>query len=118
LGTELANVHSLRCQILASSKYGEALAECQRSLDSLNQLVKIQGSRERTDFQRLFRDLGYNYAAVAKQSLAGGATAVAQSALQDLSRVMPNMSAADRAALNQAYPDLNQAVPAAPAKPR
>jgi serine/threonine protein kinase len=118
LGTELANVHSLRCQILASSKYGEALAECQRSLDSLNQLVKIQGSRERTDFQRLFRDLGYNYAAVAKQSLAGGATAVAQSAIQDLARVMPNMSAADRAALNQAYPDLNQAVPAAPAKPR
>src|SRR5262249_42038149 len=81
LGMELAKVHSLRCQISESHRTKEALAECQQSLDILNQLAKMQASRGRPELEMLYRDLGYNYLELARDSLSSGALVEAQNAL-------------------------------------
>jgi hypothetical protein len=106
LGMELAKVHSLRCQITEPQGAKEALKECQQSLDILNQLAKIQASRDRTDFQMLYRDLGYNYLELAKNSLSSGALVEAESALDALSRLLPKVSEGERTALAESYRQL------------
>jgi hypothetical protein len=108
LGMELAKVHSLRCQITESQGTKEALRECQQSLDILNQLAKIQASRDRSDFQMLYRDLGYNYVELAKNSLSSGALAEAETALDALSKVLPKVSEAERTTLTESYRQLQQ----------
>ena len=82
--------------------------ECQQSLDILNQLAKIQASRGRPEFQRMLRDLGYNYLDIARNSLASGSAAEGKSALGNLSRLLPRLSEADRTELGKAYRELEQ----------
>lgn len=106
LGMELANAHNLRCQMLGSHGSGGAETECQQSFDILNQLAKIQASRDRPEFQRLFRDLGYNYLDLATNYLASGSVAQAQSALDKLSRVLPDIGEPDRSHLGKSHREL------------
>ena len=103
LGMELANVHNLRCQMLESQGSREAQAECQQSIDILDQLAKVQASHDRPEFQRLFRDLGYNYLELARGSLASGSGAEARSALGNLSRLLPEIPEPDRTSLRNSY---------------
>ena len=105
---ELANAHNLRCQMLESQRSREAETECQQSLDLLDQLAKVQASRDRPEFQRLFRDLGYNYLDLARSSLASGSVAAAQSALRNLSRLLPEISEPDRSSLSESSRELQQ----------
>jgi tRNA A-37 threonylcarbamoyl transferase component Bud32/tetratricopeptide (TPR) repeat protein len=116
LAMEVASIHSLRCQIFAGSKLTEALSECQRSLDRLNQVVKSQGARNLPEVQNLFRDLGYNYLELARNGLSSGSAAIAQSAMESFTRVLPNMSETDRASLTEASRDLSRRLPRAGAK--
>jgi len=108
LGLGLANIHSIRCQILESNKSKEALAECRQSLDILNQLAKIQSAHDRPELQLLYRDLGYNYEEIARQSLRADSLAEAESALEDLSRVLPMILDPDRMSLSKSYEELRQ----------
>jgi serine/threonine protein kinase/type II secretory pathway pseudopilin PulG len=105
LGIESVQAHSLRCEILAANKFQEALAECQKSLDALNQLAT--GSEKRVEFQKLFRDLGYNYLDLARNSRAAGSASISQAALENLSRVLPNTSETDRQSLSEAARELS-----------
>ena len=107
LGMELANAHNLRCQMLESRGSREAEMECQQSFDILNQLAKVQASGGRPEFQRLFRDLGYNYLDLATHYLASDPSQ-AQRALGQLSRLLPNMSEPDRGPLSKSHRELQQ----------
>jgi len=107
LGIESIQAHNLRCEILAVKKFQEALAECQKSLDALSQLATR--SEKRVEFQKLYRDLGYDYLDLARNSRAGGAASISQAALENLSRVLPNTSEADRQNLSEASRELSVA---------
>ena len=108
LGMELANAHNLRCLMLETQGLREAAAECQQSIEILDQLAKVQASRDRPEFRRLFRDLGYNYLELAKNGLASGSAAEAQSALQNLSRLLPEIPEPDRSSLSKSYQELQR----------
>ena len=98
LGLELANVHSLRCQMLVAGRTREAETECQRSFVILNQLARTEAVRNRPEFQRLSRDLGYNYLDVARQALASD-RALAERALTQLSSLLQDIVEPDRSTL-------------------
>ena len=56
----------------------------------------------------LYRDLGYNYLELAKNSLSSGSLVEAESALDALSRLLPKVSEAERANLTESYRALQQ----------
>jgi tetratricopeptide (TPR) repeat protein len=118
LGMELANAHNLRCQMLEADTPGEAETECQRSLDILNRLVLLQTSRDRPEFQRLFRDLGYNYLDLATGYLGSGSVAEARRALARLSSMLPKISEPDRSQIGKSYQELQQKLINTAAKPQ
>ena len=107
LGMELANVHSLRCQMMGTSGPREAETECRQSFAILNQLARTEGVRNRPEFQRLSRDLGYNYLDLARHSLASD-RALAQRALTQLSSLLQNIVEPDRSTLEKYYRELQQ----------
>ena len=109
LGMELANVHNLRCQLTASSQPPEAETACEQSFDILNQLAKTEALRNRPEFQRLFRDLGYNYLDLARHVLASD-PARAQRALTHLSNLLPNVSEPDRSSLSNSRLELQKRI--------
>jgi tetratricopeptide (TPR) repeat protein len=103
LSIKLADVHNLRAQILETQDPKEAQANCQRSMEILEKLKKSEDSSDLPELQRVFRDLGYNYAELAKRSLKSGSRADAQAALNNLSRLLPNVSEQDRTSLTDYY---------------
>jgi tetratricopeptide (TPR) repeat protein len=107
LAMELANVHNLRCQMLGSRGSREAETECQQSLDILNQLAKTEAVRNRPEFQRLSRDLGYNYLDLARHVRASD-PALAQRALSRLSSLLPTIMEPDRSSLANSHRGLQQ----------
>lgn len=109
LGMELANVHNLRCQMMGSGRSREAETECQQSFDILNQLAKTEALRNRPEFQRLCRDLGYNYLDLARHVLASD-PALAQRALTHLSSLLPNISEPDRSSLTKYHLELQERI--------
>ena len=108
LSIEMAKSHNLSAQILESLGSPEAKVECQRSLDILTQALKARNSRERPEFGLLFRDLGYNYLDLAKNSFASGSLDEANIALENLSRVVPEIPEPDRSNLTDASLKLRQ----------
>jgi tetratricopeptide (TPR) repeat protein len=108
LGMEMVTAHNLRCQILESQGSPKAVAECQQSLEILQTLNKLKDSRNRPEIRRLSMDLGYNYRDLAKNSLAAGAWAEAQGALENLARLLPELAEPDRTNLSQSYRELQQ----------
>ena len=107
LSIELANVHNVRAQILEGNDPKQAMANCQQSREILNQVKKSQDAGNLPDLQRVFRDLGYNYAELADHSLKSGSRADAQAALNNLSLLLPDLSEQDRTALNKYYQQLH-----------
>jgi tetratricopeptide (TPR) repeat protein len=103
LSIEMAKGHNLGAQILESQGSADAKAECQRTLDILSQMKKIRATRDRPEFNMLFRDLGYNYLDLAKNSLASGTSSDAQSALENLARILPAIEEPDRSTLTHAF---------------
>jgi hypothetical protein len=88
----------------------EAIANFLQSLDILNQVKKSQDAGNLTDLQRVFRDLGYNYADLANRSLTSGSRADAQAALNNLSLLLPDLSDQDRPALKNLYQQLHDKI--------
>lgn len=109
LGMELANVHNLRCQMMGSREPREAETECQQSLDILNQLAKTEAVRNRPEFQRLSRDLGYNYLDLARHVRASD-PALAHRALTHLSSLLQNIGEPDRSSLTNSHRQLRQQI--------
>jgi tetratricopeptide (TPR) repeat protein len=103
LSIEMVKGHNLGAQILESQGSAEAKAECQRSLDILTQMEKAQKSGNRPEINQLFRDLGYNYLDLAKNSLASGSFEDAQSALENLAHLLPVIQEPDRSTLTGAF---------------
>lgn len=108
LGIEMVKVRNLRCQMLQSLGSPEAVAECQQSLDILQTLDKLRDSRHRPEIHRLYRDLGYNYIDLAEGGLASGPLSQAQTALEFLGRLLPELPEADRSTLEKSYQKLQQ----------
>jgi hypothetical protein len=106
LGIELANVHNVRAQIMEEKDPKEAMANCQQSMEILNQVKKSQNAGDLSDLQPVFRDLGYDYADLADRSLKSGSRAYAQAALNNLALLLPDLSDQDRTALNKYYQQL------------
>ena len=112
LSVELVKAHNLGAQILespgaAESNAAAAKAESQRSLDILTQLKKARKSG-RPEVALLFRDLGYNFLDLARISLASGSYADAQSALDNLSRLLPEIPEPERRNLAKAADGIEQ----------
>jgi serine/threonine protein kinase len=108
LRIELANAHNVRCQLLESEGSGEAEAACRESLDLLDKLAKVSALRDRPEFRRLFRDLGYNFLELARHRLASGSAAEAKSSLESLRRLLPGISEPDRRSLTGSYQELEE----------
>ena len=108
LSIEMAKGHNLSAQILESLGSPEAKVECQRSLDILAQALKARNSGGRPEFKLLFRDLGYNYLELAKNSLVSGSPAEAATALDNLSHVLPEIPEPDRSILTKESMGLQQ----------
>jgi tetratricopeptide (TPR) repeat protein len=108
LGMELAKAHILRGRILESQGSREAKMESERSLDILGKLEKTHGSREHPEFHVLYMQLGYSFRDLAQESLESGSLADAQQALENLSRLLPELSEPDRSTLGKSYEELQR----------
>jgi tetratricopeptide (TPR) repeat protein len=108
LRMELANAHNVRCQLLESMNSREAGSECHESLDLLNKLAKVPALRGRPEVKMLFRDLGYNFVELARINLVSGSVTEAQSSLENLGRLLPEISEPDRRNLTKSYQELQE----------
>jgi tetratricopeptide (TPR) repeat protein len=106
LGMQLAKAHSLRCQLLASEDVQKAGLECHDAMDLLSTLEKVPSLRGMPDFQKLYRDLGYNYRDLSETHLKAGEVAQAQSNLASLSRLLPEISQPYQSSLMKDYREL------------
>jgi serine/threonine protein kinase len=105
LRLELANAHAVRCQLLESEGSPDAESECRECLDALDKLSKVPALHDRPEVRNLFRDLGYNFAELAKRRLAAGAVAEGQRSLDSLRRLLPEIAEPDRQSLTKSYED-------------
>ena len=110
LAMQMVNARSLRCQILEAQGSPTAAGECQQSFDMLQALNQRQDSRNRSEILKLSRDLGYDYLDLARERRRAGAWAQAQSALENLGRLLPDLPEPDRSKLTQSYRELQQAL--------
>jgi len=107
LSIDLAKVHTLRARLLENHDPKEAQADTQKSMEILEKLKKNQDSLNLPEIQGVFRDLGYTYVQLADRSLKSGSRTEAQADLDNLSRLIPEVSEQDRTALNQIYQQLH-----------
>jgi tetratricopeptide (TPR) repeat protein len=110
LRLEIANARNVRCQLLASSGSKDADSECRAAFDFLDKLAKVSSVDGRPEMHRLFRDLGYNFADLARVRLESGAVAQAQGSLESLGRLLPEIPEPDRANLTTLYQQLEQKI--------
>jgi tetratricopeptide (TPR) repeat protein len=103
LRMELVHAHNLRCQLLESDNTKQAESECQQSLDLLKTLEQTPSLQGRPEFQRLFRDLGYNYLELAKINVSSGSGSVARSDVEKLRQLLPRIAEPDRTNLIRSY---------------
>ena len=75
-------------------------------MEILEKLKKVQDPHDLPDFHRVLRDLGYNYLELANNNLKSGQLPDAQRDLQNLSRLLPDVSDEDRVALTKYYQEL------------
>jgi tetratricopeptide (TPR) repeat protein len=106
LATELAGAHNLRCQMLEIEKSDQAEAECRESFDIIEGLLRAQGTSDHPRIQLLLRDLGYNYLDLARNGLASGQPEMAQSALDKVAHLLPELTEQDRRVLTPALRNL------------
>lgn len=110
LRLEIANARNVRCQLLESSGSKDADSECGAALDYLDKLAKVSSLNGRPEMQRLFRDLGYNFADLARVRLESGSVAQARSSLESLSKLLPEIPEPDRGNLTTSYQQLEQRI--------
>ncbi len=101
LSMELARTHNLAAQAEQSPAAIEA--ECQKARETLEELGRNKSFQGRPELRNLYRDLGYNYLLLADVQLQAHSVADAERALEECSRLMPELSATDRSALNEEY---------------
>jgi tetratricopeptide (TPR) repeat protein/energy-coupling factor transporter ATP-binding protein EcfA2 len=129
LGIEQADAHNLRGQILQTRDVGAAVTEYQEALEIFEQLGKEPTARRSSSFHQRYddlllslarfgresRDAGIHrllrraltsYLVLAEEGLASGSVADAKLALDNVSRVLPEVSEADRASVLKAYQEL------------
>jgi hypothetical protein len=105
---ELARTHNLAAQTERSPEGIEA--ECQKARETLEQLAKNDSFQGRPELQSLYRDLGYNYLQLAYVQLQKHSVAEAERALEQCFRILPEVSDADRGALNEEYSKIEKKV--------
>jgi len=101
LNMQLAKTYILAAQVVQTPAAVES--DCQKSQDTLAELAQDKNFRGRPDLLALYRDLGYNYLQLAERDLHANAPANAARALQECSRLLPELSEADRSTLNEQY---------------
>ena len=106
LSLEMARTHNLAAQAGQSPEAIEA--ECRKSQQMLEQLASNKNFQGRAELHNLYRDLGYNYLQLADIELQAHSVANAQRALEECSRLMPELSESDRSALSQEYDKVQQ----------
>ena len=108
LGLDLAKAHILRGEILAAQGLPEAQLESQESLDILGRLDKFHGARYHSEFHVLYTFLAYSFKDLAQKDLDAGEIRDAQNALQNLARLLPELSGSDRTKLEDSYKGLKK----------
>ena len=101
LSMELARSYILAAQ--AEQTPAAIESACLKSQDMLEELARDKNFRGRPELLALYRDLGYNYLQLAALDLHANAPADAARALQECSRLLPELSEADRSTLNEQY---------------
>jgi tetratricopeptide (TPR) repeat protein/energy-coupling factor transporter ATP-binding protein EcfA2 len=109
LSLELIKSHNLAAQADASP--AAVATECQKSRDLLDQLAKDQNFRRRTELSSLYRDLGYDYLQLADEDVQVHSLGEAQHALQECSRILPQLSDTDRRSLTEQYDKVRKKLP-------
>ena len=106
VAVQLAKVHSVRCGILLAKGPREAEPECDQALKVMEQLQKTRVFKPSTDEQRVYTDLGYNYADLAKGSRTAELEPERVKALAGLSRLLAQIPEPDRGELAKSYREL------------
>jgi tetratricopeptide (TPR) repeat protein/energy-coupling factor transporter ATP-binding protein EcfA2 len=101
LSMELVKTYNLAAQ--AEQTPAAIEAECQKARETLEQLAKNKSFQGRPELQSLYRDLGYNYLQLAYVQLQVHSVADAERALEQCSRILPEVSETDRGALNELH---------------
>ena len=129
LGIEQADAHNLRGQILEASDIGAAVVEYDEALQIFEKLGTVAAARRSAIFHERYDDLLLNltrlsqtsrepavhallrralteYLQLAQAALAAGSAAEAQPALDNVSRLLPELSEPDRAGIMPLYKGL------------
>lgn len=108
LSIELLKTLQLRTEILGAKGSNEAKTESDRLFEALKRLNREKTVQGHPVFHVIILDLGINYLEIAKRSLKSGDLNEAGGALEKLAQVLPDLSAADRPTLTQAYQELRE----------
>jgi tetratricopeptide (TPR) repeat protein len=112
LSIGLAKSHNLAAQVLETQNVSAAEAECERTLAILEQLARNPKVQRGPEFQRVYRDLGYNYLELAHVQLQRNSVEDAIRSMGKLSRVMGDLSGDESNILNERYKKLQNEIQA------
>ncbi len=108
LSLELLKALQLRTEILGAQGSNEAKPESDRLFEVLKRLNREKSVQGHPVFHVIFANLGINYLEIARRSLNSGDLNEAEAALEKLAQILPELSAADRPTLRQAYQELTE----------
>jgi len=106
LSMELVRTYNLAAQ--AEQSPAAIAAECQKARETLEQLARNKSFQDRPELRNLYRDLGYNYLQLADVQFQAHSVVDAERALEECSRLIPELSEADRSALTEEYGKLER----------